>query len=149
MERQAGGRILSLDVGNRRVGIAMSDESGLLAHPYMTIERSSGQAERKIIECIRNFGIRSIVVGLPLDELGNKTTQCAKIETFCRRLERRVTIEIIFLDEYLTTQEAEALVTNKKGRRGSPKQNNKKGVIDRMAAAILLQSYLDARYSNG
>jgi putative holliday junction resolvase len=129
-------RLLALDVGDSRVGLAFSDESRTIATPHGVLAR--GKAEEEILKLVEKEGLKEIVVGLPLSETGGETDQSAKIRSFCRRLERRCKIEIIFVDEYLSTVEAWAEIS-RKGKRNSKKQAK----IDAVSAALILQTYLD------
>ena len=132
-------RILGLDIGDVRVGVALSDASGTLATPFATFERGGGAAESEILALISREGITTVVAGLPLSEAGAETEQSSKIRSFCRRLERRAKIEITLVDEYLSTVEAWEIVAESKKSR-----SHKKGKIDAVSAALILQTYLDS-----
>ena len=131
---------LGLDVGDVRVGVALSDPSALIASPLDTFLRAKGHAEQEVIKLINARAIKTVVVGLPLDEAGNSTKQGEKIKNFCRRLQKRVSVEIVFVDEYCSSIEAESHIKLYKKR----KQQGK-GVIDQISASIILQSYLDTK----
>ena len=132
--------VIGLDVGDVRVGVAASDPSGLIASPVGAFERAKGEAEKEILKLIHLKQIKTLVVGLPLNEQGEKTAQSIKTENFCRRLARRAAVEMIFVDEYLSSEEARDRLSVK--RRRGPKQ---KGVIDAHSATIILQRFLNHR----
>ena len=96
--------------------------------------------EKEILELLRQHQIETVVVGLPLDEQGQKTSQCLKIENFCSRLEQRASIRIVFVDEYCSSVEAEHRLSEAGKKR---KLRSKKDMIDAGAAAIILQNHLD------
>ena len=135
--------ILALDVGDIRIGTALSDEQEKFAYPLETFERTKGLAEQRIIDIIKEKRISTLVVGLPLGEHGERNNQCNKIESFVRRLNRRCpNVKIEFVDEYGTSEEAmEQLRTT--GR--SEKQIKEKKVLDSVSASIILKIYIDSR----
>ena len=138
------GRILAVDVGARRVGLAISDASRTLARPLETIT-VSGDADavarvaKRIAELHQeDEGLATIVVGLPSSLDGTATPQTAKVRTFIASLETKTTIPIATEDERLTSREAESrLAVREKDWRKRKKQ------LDAMAAAVFLQDYLD------
>ncbi|RMD86415.1 MAG: Holliday junction resolvase RuvX [Candidatus Dadabacteria bacterium] len=134
--------ILGLDVGSRKVGIALSDESAMLATPHSTVERNGRKAENAILKLIKELGIKTVVVGLPYSTSGERTPICREIENFCRRLMKRANIRVEYMDESLTTVEAEAKLRESGKRIGDMR---KKGMLDAAAAAIILQSYLNLK----
>ena len=121
--------ILGLDIGKVRIGAALSDESGKIAFPFEIFSRAKGEAERKIIELVSKRNVTTIIVGLPLDESGRRTSECQQVENFCRRLGKRLQVPILFVDEYYSTQDAMSKTSVDK--------------VDAHAAAIILQEYLD------
>ncbi len=131
---------VALDVGTRRVGIARSDEGNLIATPVGAYTRKAALSE--IIGLISLGGVEAIVAGLPLGERGERTEQCLDVERFCRRIERRVKITLIFVDEYMSSFEARAELglESKPGRR-----TRQTGLVDAMSAKVILQSFLDER----
>ncbi len=134
--------ILGLDVGDKRVGVAVTDQGLLLAHPVATYERAAGKAEREIIAIIEARKVSTVVAGLPLSDDGEKNQQCEKVESFCRRLQKRVDVKLEFVDEYASSYEAEARLRSA-GSRG--KDMKRSGKLDAAAAVLILQSYLDSR----
>ena len=138
--------LLALDVGDKRVGLAMAAEGSFVASPYLTIPRAGGRAEREIVALISQHKIEQLIVGLPLGEGGEKNEQCLKVESFCRRIQKRVQIEIQFVDEYVSSYEAEEKL-RLAGTSG--KHLKRDGLLDAASAAIILQSYIDAELSRG
>lgn len=131
---------LALDVGDKRIGVALSDRSGMIARPYDTFLRAKGAAEKQILQLVNEHDIKVIVVGMPLDEHNQPTKQCGSVEAFCRRLAKRVKAEFIFVDEYCTSLDAERL-QNKLPQLKS--RAARRADLDAKSAAILLQSFLD------
>ena len=124
--------ILALDVGDKRVGTALTDPNGRAARVHQTFNRARGQAEREILKLLAAEKVSKLVVGLPLSGSSQKTAQALKVENFCKRLTRRSKIEVIYVDEYLSSFEAEARL----GRRPHKK------LIDSQSALIILERYL-------
>lgn len=133
-------RILGLDYGSRRIGVAICDELGMTAQGVATIARRNREADLGAIEeLVRRYGVERIVIGYPLRLDGSEGIQCEKINRFIRRLEARLSLPIIRWDETLSTKEAEELL-----RQGGVRPEKRKGIVDRVAASIILQGYLDA-----
>lgn len=135
----ASGRILGLDIGDKRIGLAVSDELGITAQPVGTLERSGGSADfDRIIETAGECGATEIVAGLPKRLNGTPSAQTAKVESFLSELKKRTDIPVQTWDERLTTTSAEASLIEANVRRRSRRR-----VIDSVAAQIMLQHYLD------
>jgi putative Holliday junction resolvase len=132
--------LLGLDVGDKRVGVALSDGTTVVS--IGTFNRAQGEAESKIIQLVGERKVDIIVSGLPLSENGEKNSQCQKVENFCRRLMKRLHgVELAFVDEYLTSVEAEQqLKSTKSGR-----SRGDKATIDALSAVIILQDYVHGR----
>jgi len=136
-------RYMGLDVGDERIGVALSDETGLLATPLEIVRRVAGAASfLRLAEIIRERGVQRIVVGLPLLPDGSEGKQVASTQAYVRGLERHVTLPIDYWDERLTTQEARAIVHGDEDERPS-RRARARGPLDDIAAAIILQDYLD------
>ena len=141
-------RILALDVGRRRVGVAISDPSAMLARPLMTIDVAGVDAvDRVAVEIERlaaeEDGLGTVVIGLPRRLDGAASAETAKVETFIARLAARVRVPIATEDERLSSREAESrLALQERDWR------KRKAVLDAAAAAVILQDYLD-RHSDG
>lgn len=133
-------RILGLDYGGRRIGVAICDELGMTAQGAATINRKNRDADLDAIaDLVRRYDIERIVIGYPLRLDGSEGVQCEKINRFCRRLEARLSLPVIRWDETLSTKEAEEIL-----RRTGTRPKKRKGIVDRVAASIILQGYLDA-----
>ncbi len=131
--------ILGLDIGTKRIGVAIGDASVKIAHPVGTFLRAQGKAETQILTIVAERGVVDIVVGLPLNAQGQKTPQCENVENFCRRLERRAKVKIIFVDEYLSSQESEERLLQRTTNRKKPAS----GSVDRLAACEILQRFFN------
>ncbi len=133
-------RILGLDYGSRRIGVAICDDLGMTAQGVTTITRKNREADLNgIAELIGRNGIERIVIGYPLRLDGSEGIQCEKINRFIRRLEMRFSLPVIRWDETFSTKEAEELLRQRGVRR--EKQRDQ---VDRVAASLILQGYLDA-----
>jgi putative Holliday junction resolvase len=135
-------RYLALDVGSKRVGIAVSDELGLTAQPVLTLERRRNQREdlRSIARLCRRFGVAGIVVGNPLALSGEPTSQAAKVQAFAAGLGELTALPVHLWDERLTTHEAHQLLYEA----GHARREHRR-VVDQVAATMILQSFLDRR----
>ncbi|MBS1815119.1 MAG: Holliday junction resolvase RuvX [Acidobacteria bacterium] len=139
-------RIMGLDIGDRRIGIAISDGLGLTAQPLFTLHRTSSSREdvRSIARMVRKHAVAEIVVGLPLHISGEESPQAVKTRKFAQELAERVQLPMHFLDERLTSHAVDELM--KQGGRNS---HERKALVDQMAAALILQGFLDERASSG
>ena len=142
-------RIAGLDVGERRIGIAISDPTGLLARPLETLQVGGlgPTALDRVSRALTDFaneddGLELVVVGLPRRLDGTPNDMTAKVELFARGLGARIGLPVVLQDERLTSREAESrLALNDKNWR------TRKARLDAAAAAIILQDYLDAHTS--
>jgi putative Holliday junction resolvase len=134
-------RILGLDVGDVRIGVAVSDGLGVTAQAVSTIHRHSLDLDfQKLQKLLDEYETRTILVGYPLNMDGSVGSQAEKVKAFADALSSRLDAKTILWDERLTTSEARrALIT------GGMRREKRKLVIDQAAAVILLQSYLDAQ----
>lgn len=131
-------RYLGIDYGDRRVGVAASD-SGVIADGLYAFEHTSmRQAIDRVAEEARR-GADLIVVGLPLNMDGSEGERAQKTRAFGRVLQRVAGVEVVFTDERLTSIEAESLLIEGGVRR----ETRKNGLIDKLSAQLILQSYLD------
>lgn len=140
------GRFLGLDVGEKTIGVAVSDPLFISAQGVTTIERVGQRKDcDKIISYVDEYEVETIVVGLPLSLDGSDSVQTEKVRAFKTLLENKLrssgrsSVKIVFYDERFTTVIAEDVLIEAGVRR-----ENRKKVIDRMAAQIILQSYMDA-----
>ena len=138
-------RLLGLDVGNRRIGVAVSDELGLTAQPVMTLERKRNRRDdlRSLGRLARKFGVSAIVVGNPLRLSGEESSQTVKTQTFASELGELTGLPIHLHDERMTTHEAHQILYEA----GHARQQHRR-VVDRVAATLILQSFLDESYRN-
>jgi putative Holliday junction resolvase len=135
------GRTMGLDVGGRRVGVAISDEMGMIASPLATIDLDRDGLER-LVELISRYDPVLIVVGLPVTMRGREGSQAVGTKAFAARLAERIDRPIVFWDERLTSSAAERLLTD-----AGVGRKRRRELVDAVAAALLLQSYLDAQRS--
>ncbi len=135
-------RILGLDFGSKTVGVAVSDELLLTAQPLETIVRKSENKLRqtcsRIEELAQEYGAETIVLGLPKNMNDSEGVRAEKTREFGEMLKRRTGLPLIFWDERLTTVAAEQVLMEQGVRR-----EDRKAVIDKIAAALILQGYLD------
>ena len=137
-------RYLGLDFGNRRIGVAVTDELGLTAQPVLTLERRNRRREdlRSLARLCRRFGVAGIVVGNPLHISGDTSPQAAKTQAFAAELGTLTGLPIHLWDERLTTQEAHQILYEA----GHPRQEHRR-VVDQVAATLILQSFIEANSS--
>ena len=133
-------RYLGLDIGNRRIGVAVSDELGLTAQPVLTLERRGSRREdlRSLGRLCRRFGVAGIVVGNPLHLSGETSPQSAKNQKFAQELGDLTGLPIHLRDERLTSHEAHRILYEA----GHARQTHRK-VVDQVAATMILQGFLD------
>ena len=135
-------RILGLDFGSRTVGVAVSDGLLLTAQGVETIERKDENKLRKtaarIEELVKEYEITTIVMGLPKNMNNTEGERVEKTKAFGEMLERRTGLPVVYWDERLTTIAAEQVLMESGVRR-----ENRKAVIDKIAACFILQGYLD------
>ena len=139
-------RVLGIDYGMRRIGLALSDATGLLASPWKTVTRAGGthQAAAIIareISLLRDQpdGLGTVVVGWPRRLSGESNDQTAAVETFVEHLRRSIEIPVVLADERLTSWEADSLLSARERD-----WRKRKPMLDAMAAAVILQDYLDS-----
>lgn len=139
-------RIMGLDYGSKTVGVALSDELGITAQPIMTIERKSENKLRKTLaqieELIDAYEVSFVVLGYPKNMNNSEGQRVEATMEFKEHIERRTGLEVKLWDERLTTIESEWILMEAGVRR-----EHRKDYIDKMAAAIILQSYMDANAS--
>jgi putative holliday junction resolvase len=135
-------RYLGLDIGNRRIGVAVSDELGVTAQPVLTLERRSRRREdlRSLARLCRRFGVVGIVVGNPVHLSGEASPQAAKTQAFAAELGELASLPIHMWDERLTSHEAHQILY----QAGHARQEHRK-VVDQVAATLILQSFLESR----
>jgi len=138
---EALGRTLAIDYGRKRIGLAISDPLGIIASPAGYIERRQGKRPpiTKIIARANELGALGYLIGLPLDGEGNETAWTAEVRQFGAEIAKRTGMPVRFYDERFTT--AAALRTVKEMEQST---RGRKGDVDALAAAILLQHALNA-----
>jgi putative Holliday junction resolvase len=139
----APGRVLGLDLGDARIGVAISDDDRRVAVPLGTVHVGQPPGELIAIrDLVREHGVTLIVTGLPLSMDGSRGSRALQAEAFADALRAVVEIPISLQDERLTTVEAEGSL-----RRAGVGGRERRGVVDAAAAQVLLQAWLDARRS--
>jgi putative holliday junction resolvase len=132
------GRVLALDVGKKRIGLAVSDELGITAQGIDTLHRTRIRDDlEKLKDIAREWNVRSLLIGKPLHMSGSESRQSEYTREFAARLGRFLELPVLFLDERLTTVEAERLL-----REAGASLEERKNAVDRLAAVLLLESYL-------
>jgi putative Holliday junction resolvase len=132
-------RYLALDLGDRRIGVAISDALGMIARPLEVFERGSRVGDQQHIqELIEHHNVDGIVAGLPINMDGTEGPQAAWVRDYTAELAEALKIPVILWDERLSTEEAKDIMR----AQGKPPS---KDWIDAVAAAVILQNYLNAR----
>lgn len=134
-------RILGLDVGSRRIGVAVSDLLGITAQGLETIQRQNKRLDyAKLEQVIREYQVNEIVVGLPLRMSGAEGIQAEKMQRFAEDLRQKFQLPVYLWDERLTSTQANRLL------RETDMSIRRRGqVVDQMAAVLILQSFMDSR----
>jgi putative holliday junction resolvase len=135
-------RILGIDFGTTRIGLSLSDPLQIIAQPFTTIENKPGLISR-ICETIQQEDVGLVVVGMPLNLKGEKGKKADEVDKFIGELQKGTGIEIVHWDERFTTSIAHQTLLTMGTKREDRRKN--KGRVDSMAAAIMLQGFLDSR----
>ena len=135
------GRIMALDVGAKRTGVAISDETRAFGFPHSVFEASNKKEwVAKVLGLLKEEeGITTILVGLPLNQHGEAGEDAENIRQFIALLQQRITLPVIEWDERFTTIQAERTLLE-----ADISRKNRKQVVDKLAASIILQTYLDS-----
>ena len=134
-------RVLGLDLGDRRIGIAISDETGTVAQGRGVYPRRGSKEDLSYLaELCRQEGVERIVVGLPLNMDGSEGDQARKARAFAQALAVETGLPVELLDERLTTVEADRVL-----RKAGLRERKRRGVRDELAAVLILQAWLDRR----
>ena len=137
-------RIVCLDIGDVRIGVAVSDPTGTIASPVEVIKRIGwGPDTRKIREICDRYGTNRVLSGLPLNMDGTEGFQAEKVRAFCAQLEK-AGLSVIFQDERLSTVSAEDVLIE-----GGVSRSGRKQVVDKVAASVILQQWLEANKEGG
>lgn len=136
-------RVLGLDVGSRRIGIAVSDPLGITAQGLETLQRTNKRGDfDHLARVIREYEVKEVVVGLPLRMSGVEGTQSEKMRVFAEDLRKKLKLPVHLWDERLTSAEANRFL------RGTELSIEKRGkAVDRMAAVLILQAWMEWRAS--
>ena len=139
-------RALALDIGTRRIGVAVSDSGGTVATPYEVVHRSGDRASdhRRIAALVDEAGAEVVVVGMPLSLDGSVGPAAQAVFDEIDQLRATVGAEVVTWDERLSTVQAERSL-----RAGGVRKGKRRGVVDQVAATVILQSWLDAGQPRG
>ena len=139
-ENPAEGRILALDLGRKRIGLALSDPLGITAQGLPTLERTTIREDlHRLAELVKDRGVTLLVMGHPLHMSGSEGRQAVYTKEFAERLHQKTGVEIRFWDERLTSVEAGRVL-----RQSGVSIEKRARAVDRLAAVLLLESFLDA-----
>jgi putative pre-16S rRNA nuclease len=134
-------RYLALDVGERRIGVALSDETATLATGLDTLTRVGARKDAQAVAAlVRRHGPAAVIVGLPLNMDGTAGAQAGKVRAFVDGLRRHITVPIVERDERLTTVEAHEIL-----RKSGVAWPQRGALLDKVSAVVILQEYLDYR----
>jgi putative holliday junction resolvase len=134
-------RMLGIDFGEKRVGIAISDPTGAIARPLAIVTRQSNrQVAEAIAALAREQQVETVVVGLPLDSSGDEGYQARRVRRFAGILEAMVTVPLVYWDETLSSVDAEQAL-----RDAGAHKKRRRAPTDDVAAAVLLQAYMNSR----
>jgi len=131
-------RVMALDIGDKRVGIALSDPMKIIANPFDTLNRVEIKGDvRKIVEMIKQNDVDTVVCGLPKALNNTESLQTQKAKEFGELLAANTDAKVVFFDERLTTAQAERVLLE-----GNVRRDKRKTVIDKLAATVILDAYL-------
>lgn len=137
------GRLLGVDHGDRRIGLALSDPIPMIASPLKTLTVNDTQeAIDAILEIVKEYNVVLVIVGLPIGMKGQETAQTKHVKKFANNLIKNG-IKVALQDERLTSVSAKRSIIEQQ-----KKTNKNKGLVDQIAAAILLQQYIDKHYND-
>ena len=138
-------RILGLDYGEKRIGVAVCDELGITAQGLPTLIRQTQKHDLEVLNrWIQQYSIQEIVIGYPLRLDGSEGIQCEKVKRFALLLEKKFMLPLIKWPETLSTKEAEEILIT-----SGVRWRKRKEKVDRLAACLILQSYLDQISKSG
>jgi len=129
-------KILGLDYGEKRIGIAISDELGIFAHPLTTVD---ARELDKITDIIKKNSIEVVVIGKPLNLNGTSSKKTQEVQDFIAQLRKTIKIPVYAWDERFSTKEAERILLD-----SDVSRKKRKRVLDKISARIILQGYLDS-----
>lgn len=132
-------RVLGLDYGEKRIGVAVCDELGMTAQGLPTLVRKTKKHDLEILsQWIRDYSVQKIIIGYPLRLDGSEGIQCEKVNRFARLLEKTLLLPVVKWPETLSTKEAEEILIS-----SGVRWKKRKEKVDRLAACLILQNYLD------
>ncbi len=132
---------LALDYGRKRIGVAKSDPTGLIASPLTTlVVASDNQAVARVVELLKEYHPRGLVVGYPVHQSGDPSAICKRIDRFVQKLVKVYPVEVFLEDETYSSQEAADIIHAHGKRVGVDKKR-----VDRLAAVIILERFLEGR----
>ena len=134
------GRIIGLDPGERRIGVALSDPLGIIATPLTVLDRRSGNVLDALRSLIAEYEVTTVVVGLPVGLDGVEGTAAAHARAFGREIQEEFEVDVTFCDERFTSVLAESALLE-----GDVRRRERRDTRDKVAATIMLQGYLDQR----
>ena len=138
MRKDTAGRVLALDVGKKRIGLAVSDELGYTAQGIETLHRTRIRDDLAALErIVVQWSVHTLLVGKPLHMSGAESRQSEYTREFAERLAERLKLPVVYWDERLTSKEAERLM-----REGGASLGQSRQAVDRMSAVLILESYL-------
>jgi putative Holliday junction resolvase len=139
------GRVIAIDLGARRIGVAITDVLGIAALPHATLARKGGQRDLDAIATlVRELDAERVVLGLPLTPEGEVGRAAKSAQTFAERLRAALSVPVDLVDESFSTVEAEEVLLEADLSRARRRE-----VIDRLAASVILRRWLDARAPGG
>lgn len=134
---------LGIDYGEARIGIAATDPIGIMAHPVETIHRHQTDSIPRIVQIVKERGIRTLVLGLPVRMNGEEGTSAAKVRAFAQELSAALPeLPLVFMNELLTT-----VIAQEKLHAAGKKAKNFRSIIDQVAAVEILESWLESTLS--
>jgi putative Holliday junction resolvase len=138
-------RILALDVGEKRIGLAVSDPLGLTAQGLEVLTRQNPEADlARLVQVARHWGVQQIVLGLPRHLDGRLGTLALQVLELADALQKTLGVEVVTWEERLTTKEAERVLLQ-----ADLSRRRRRRVLDQLAAVLILQNYLDYRQQQG
>jgi len=136
-------RWLALDLGHVRIGVALSDPLGLTAQPLTVLKASGTQKDMIAIgELVNQYEVTQVIVGLPLNMDGTESSTTKKVREFTIKLSGKLNIPVVYVDERLTSKQAERAMIE-----GGARRETRRKKIDQVAAALLLQAALEGTHS--
>jgi putative Holliday junction resolvase len=134
-------RLVGLDVGDKRIGVAVSDGLRMTAQPLGVVARKSlDKDSARIMKLVEEYDIECAVAGLPLLMSGEEGEQADRVRHFCEAFTKRTGVDVVYQDERLTTAQSKRMLIESGVRRGRRRE-----VIDKMAATLILQAYMDTQ----